>query len=67
VDALIVPLKLQSPLTLLRMRIVEIGLPILLSFFSIFFVMKYALTEKRSHEIKELITIRNRARDLEEE
>jgi GPH family glycoside/pentoside/hexuronide:cation symporter len=67
VDALIVPLKLQSPLTLLRMRIVEIGLPIFLSFFSIFFVMKYALTEKRSLEIKELLTIRNRQRDLEEE
>lgn len=65
VDAKIVPLKLQSPLTLLRMRVVEIGLPILLSIFSMFFVMKYALTEERSLEIKEALTIRNRARDLE--
>jgi GPH family glycoside/pentoside/hexuronide:cation symporter len=49
----------QTPYTLLMMRIVEIGLPILLSLFSIFFVLRYSLTEKRSHEIKELIKIRN--------
>jgi glycoside/pentoside/hexuronide:cation symporter, GPH family len=55
----IVPLTQQTPYTLLMMRVVEIGLPLLLSIFSIFFVMRYSLTEKRSHEIKELIRLRN--------
>jgi GPH family glycoside/pentoside/hexuronide:cation symporter len=55
----IVPLTQQTPYTLLMMRVVEIGLPLLLSIFSIFFVMRYSLTEKRSHEIKELIRQHN--------
>lgn len=55
----IAPLKRQAPYTLLMMRVVEIGLPLLLSIFSIFFVLRYSLTEKRSHEIKELIRQRN--------
>jgi GPH family glycoside/pentoside/hexuronide:cation symporter len=55
----ILPLTKQTPYTLLMMRIVEIGLPLLLSIFSIFFVLRYSLTEKRSHEIKELLTERN--------
>ena len=54
-----VQLTIQSPYTLLMMRVVEIGLPMLLSIFSIFFVLKYSLTEKRSHEIKELLKRRN--------
>jgi Na+/melibiose symporter-like transporter len=41
------------------MRIVEIGLPILLSLLSIFFALRYSLTEKRSHEIKDLLKKRN--------
>ena len=41
------------------MRVVEIGLPLLLSIFSIFFVLRYSLTEKRSHEIKDLLKQRN--------
>lgn len=45
----------QTPYTLLMMRIVEIGLPILLSLFSIFFILKYGLTEKKSLEIKNLL------------
>jgi Na+/melibiose symporter-like transporter len=49
----------QTPYTLLMMRVVEIGLPLLLSIFSILFVFRYALTEKRSHEIKELLMRRN--------
>lgn len=49
----------QSPYTLLMMRIVEIGLPLLLSIFSVFFILRYTLTEKRSHEIKELLKLRN--------
>lgn len=49
----------QTPRTLLLMRIVEIGLPILLSIFSLFFILRYSLTEKRSHEIKEQLRVRN--------
>jgi len=55
IEGSIVPLTQQTPYTLLMMRVVEIGLPLLLSIFSIFFVMRYSLTEKRSHEIKELL------------
>lgn len=54
-----VKLTQQSPYTLLMMRVVEIGLPLLLSIFSVFFVLRYSLTEKRSHEIKELLKKRN--------
>ncbi|MBE0639024.1 MAG: MFS transporter [Bacteroidales bacterium] len=56
----------QSPYTLLMMRVVEIGLPLLLSIFSIFFILRYSLTEKRSHEIKALLSQRNREREHEE-
>jgi GPH family glycoside/pentoside/hexuronide:cation symporter len=62
----IVPLKKQTPYTLLMMRVVEIGLPLLLSIFSIFFVLRYSLTEKRSHEIKDLLKQRNMERLKEE-
>jgi len=58
-EAETVLLTQQSPYTLLMMRVVEIGLPLLLSLFSIFFVFRYSLTEERSHEIKELLRIRN--------
>jgi GPH family glycoside/pentoside/hexuronide:cation symporter len=60
----IMELTVQSPYTLLMMRLVEIGLPVLLSLFSIFFVMKYSLTEKRSHEIKDLIKKRNEEKSV---
>ncbi len=46
-------LKRQSPYTLLMMRVVEIGLPLLLSIFSFFFIFRYTLTENRIEEIKE--------------
>ncbi len=62
----IVPLTKQTPYTLLMMRVVEIGLPLLLSIFSIFFVLRYSLTEKRSHEIKDLLKQRNMERLKEE-
>ena len=62
----IVPLTKQTPYTLLMMRVVEIGLPLLLSIFSIFFVLRYSLTEKRSHEIKDLLKQRNMERLNEE-
>ncbi len=55
----LVTLTKQTPYTLFMMRFVEIGLPVLLSLFSIYFVMRYTLTEKRSHEIKELLNQRN--------
>jgi len=59
IEGQIVQLKKQSPYTLLMMRVVEIGLPLLLSIFAIFFAMRYSLTEKRSHEIKELLRQRS--------
>ena len=55
----IMPLTQQTPYTLLMMRVVEIGLPLLLSIFSIFFLRRYSLTEKRSHEIKDLLKQRS--------
>jgi len=54
------PLKKQSPYTLLMMRVVEIGLPTLLSLLALFFAVRYTLTEKRSFEIKELLGQSNR-------
>ncbi|MGB4205984.1 MAG: MFS transporter [Bacteroidales bacterium] len=59
IEEKITVLTKQSPYTLLMMRIVEIGLPLLLSIFSVYFILRYTLTEKRSHEIKELLKLRN--------
>lgn len=59
IEAEMVPLTQQSPYTLLMMRVVEIGLPLLLSLFSLIFIFRYSLTEKRSHEIKELLKQQN--------
>ena len=59
------PLTKQAPYTLLMMRVVEIGLPVLLSIFSIFFLLRYSLTEKRSQEIKNLLKQRNEERAKE--
>jgi len=61
----IVELKKQTPYTLLMMRVVEIGLPILLSIIALFLIFRYTLTEKRSLEIKELLKTRNAAAELE--
>ncbi len=55
----IVPLTRQTPYTLLMMRVVEIGVPVLLSLLSLFFALRYSLTEQRSHEIKDLLKQRN--------
>ena len=49
------PLKKQSPYTLLMMRVVEIGLPVLLCLLALAFAFRYALTEKRTLEIKDLL------------
>ena len=54
-EAKIVALRKQTPYTLLMMRVVEIGLPVLLCLISFFFLFRYTLTEKRSLEIKELL------------
>ncbi len=59
IETEMVQLTQQSPYTLLMMRVVEIGLPLLLSIFSVFFILRYSLTEKRSHEIKDLLKQRN--------
>jgi len=56
------PLTRQSPYTLLMMRVVEIGLPLLLSIVSISFLLGYSLTEKRSQEIKNLLKQRHEER-----
>jgi len=61
----IVPLTKQTPYTLLMMRVVEIGLPVLLSIFSGFFLLRYSLTEKRSREIKNLLKQRHEIRPKE--
>jgi GPH family glycoside/pentoside/hexuronide:cation symporter len=59
IESEIMPLTKQTPYTLLMMRVVEIGLPVLLCLFSFIFVIRYTLTDKRSHEIKELLRQRS--------
>jgi GPH family glycoside/pentoside/hexuronide:cation symporter len=54
----------QSPYTLLMMRVVEIGLPFLLSVVSSLFLVRYSLTERRCREIKELLRLRNMERPI---
>ncbi|MGD9510417.1 MAG: MFS transporter [Geminicoccaceae bacterium] len=48
-------LRLQSPETLFRLRLVEIGLPLALSAVSILLLLRYPLTEWRCDEIKGLL------------
>jgi len=45
-------LKKQAPKTLFRLRLVEIGLPLVLSVVSILLTLRYPLTEARCYEIK---------------
>ena len=54
-------LKRQSPVTLLRLRIVEIGVPLLLSVLSIWLTLGYPLIESRCYEIKEQLQERRAA------
>ena len=49
----------QTPYTLLMMRVVEIGLPLLLSILSILIAFRYTLTEERCREIKEQLRLGN--------
>ncbi|MGE3242597.1 MAG: MFS transporter [Pirellulales bacterium] len=48
-------LRKQSPTTLFRLRLIEIGLPLMLSVVSILLTLRYPLTEQRCYEIKELL------------
>jgi Na+/melibiose symporter-like transporter len=52
-------LKEQTPKTLFRLRLVEIGLPLVLSFVSILLTLRYPLTEARCYEIKEALKKRH--------
>jgi GPH family glycoside/pentoside/hexuronide:cation symporter len=63
VEAKLVQLTKQPPYTLLMMRIVEIGLPLLACIFALLFVMRYALTETRSREIRDLLARRHAEQD----
>lgn len=59
----LVRLTKQPPYTLLMMRVVEIGLPLIACFFSLLFILRYALTEARSREIKDLLERRHAERE----
>jgi hypothetical protein len=48
-------LKRQSPRTLFRLRLVEIGVPLLLSIISIALTLHYPLTEARCREIEQAL------------
>lgn len=63
IESNMMALTRQAPHTLLRMRVVEIGVPILLTIFSLLFIIRYTLTEKRSQEIKTLLRLRNELKD----
>ena len=52
-------LKKQAPQTLFRLRLVEIGLPLLLSIVSILLTLRYPLTEARCYDIKEALKKRH--------
>ena len=52
VEAQLAPLMRQQPFTLMMMRMVEIGLPLLACAFSLCVHPRYALTEQRSQEIR---------------
>jgi GPH family glycoside/pentoside/hexuronide:cation symporter len=53
------PLRKQTPTTLFRLRLFEIGLPIALSVVSILLTLRYPLTEARCYEIKEALRARH--------
>lgn len=57
----VLALKPQSPTTLFRLRLVEIGMPLLLSVISIYLALRYPLTEARCHEIKRELEARHAA------
>jgi GPH family glycoside/pentoside/hexuronide:cation symporter len=63
VEATLGQLTKQPPYTLLMMRAVEIGLPLLACLFSLLCVLGYALTETRNREIKDLLARRHAEQD----
>lgn len=63
-DAAMSQLTRQAPKSLLLMRIIEIGLPILLCLVSLFFALKYPLTNERCREIQVALRERNEKRRL---
>jgi GPH family glycoside/pentoside/hexuronide:cation symporter len=52
-------LRNQTPTTLFRLRLFEIGVPLLLSVVCIFLTLRYPLTEARCYEIKEALQARH--------
>ena len=65
IEAQVAPLKRQAPFTLQVMKAIEIGTPLVMSLFSLIFIMGFNLTEKRSLEIKERLISRNNAQQVE--
>jgi GPH family glycoside/pentoside/hexuronide:cation symporter len=63
VETTLVQLTQQPPYTLFMMRVVEIGLPLLACLLSLVFILRYALTETRSREIKDLLARRHAEQD----
>lgn len=57
-------LSMQAPRTLLMLRIIEIGLPLLLSLVSIALTLRYPLTEARCYQIKEELERRNQREEI---
>ncbi len=58
-------LKQQSPTSLFRLRLFDIGVPLLLSIFSIYLTLRYPLTEARCYEIKAALKVRHAERAAE--
>lgn len=54
----------QSPKTLLLLRAIEIGLPLLLSIFSIYLTWRYPLTEERCYAIKAELEARHQRQEI---
>ena len=63
-DAAVSHLTRQAPKSLLLMRIIEIGLPILLCLVSLYFALRYPLTNERCLEIQAALRARNDKRQL---
>ena len=59
----LISLSAQPPVTLLRLRATEIGLPLLLCILSLWLLKFYPLTEERSYEIKEILKSRKQSQD----
>jgi GPH family glycoside/pentoside/hexuronide:cation symporter len=55
-------IRQQSPTTLLRLRVIEISVPLALSVVSILLTLRYPLTEARCYEIKQALKERHAPR-----